>query len=73
MRGLITLLILLLFLAACAGPTGHRPPTSTPVPSTATPYPTPQPEEAPSPTTLVQGPRMATFQSEDGITLGGTL
>ncbi|MFQ6002012.1 MAG: alpha/beta hydrolase family protein, partial [Anaerolineae bacterium] len=79
MRKLITLLILLLFLAACAGPTAAPTPTSTPVPTptpvppTTTPYPTPQLEEAPSPTTLVEGPRMVTFQSEDGITLGGTL
>lgn len=79
MRKPFAFLIPLLFLAACAGPTAAPTPTSTPlatptpIPPTATPYLTPQPEEAPSPTTLVQGPRMVTFQSEDGITLGGTL
>lgn len=82
MRKLIALLILLLFVAACAGPTAAPTPTSTsvpsvatptPIPPTATPYPTPQPEEAPSPTTKVEGPRIVTFQSEDGIALSGTL
>lgn len=78
MKKLIAFLILL-FLAACAGPTAAPTPSSTPVatltlvPPTATPHPTPQLEETPSPTTPVEGPRMVTFQSEDGITLSGTL
>ncbi len=89
MRKLTTLMIPLLFLAACAGPTAAPPPTftpmatPTPLPPTATPSltpqpeeaasPTPQPEEAPSPTAPVEGPRIVTFQSEDGISLSGTL